>query len=83
MWIWRGRGVPATEADNRPTDFDPRFYRPQPNQSEDRGADQNVQDGEKIRVSNWWLNDEFQGMKAEAGSRDDLWAEQGVQRWYY
>ena len=76
----RDRWVSATGADSRPTDFDPRFYRPQPNQSKDRGADQNVQDGEKIRVPSWWLNNEFQGMKTEAGSRDDLWAARGIQR---
>ena len=30
------------EADNYPTDFDPRFDRPQPRQSENWGADQDV-----------------------------------------
>ena len=68
----------AAEADDRPTDFDPRFYRPEPNQPKDGGADENVQNGEKIWIPSRWLDEEFQEMKADTGSGGDLWATWGI-----
>ena len=70
--------IAAPKADNCPTDFDPRFDRPQPYQSKNRGADQDVQDWEEIWVPSWWLNDEFQEMKGDARSRDSLRARGGA-----
>ena len=67
------RWIATPKADNCPTDFDPRFDRPQPYQSKNRGADQDVQDWEETWVPSWWLNDEFQEiMKGNARNRDSL-----------
>ena len=60
-----------------PNDFDPWFDRPQPCQSSNRGADQNVQDWEEVLVPSWLSNDGFRGMKGDARNRDSLCARGG------
>ena len=69
--------IAAPRAENYPTDFDPRFDRPQPYQSKNRGVDQDVQDWEEIWVLGRWLNDEFQEMKGDARNRDNLCVQGG------
>ena len=64
--------VTAPKADNCPTDLDPGFDRPQPDQSENRGADQDVQNREEVWVSSWRWDDEFQKMKGNTCDRDNL-----------
>ena len=81
MRAWIGmssRWIATPKADSCPPDFDPRFGRPQPYQSKNRGADQDVQDWEEIWVPSWWLNDEFQEMKGDARNRDNLCARGGA-----
>jgi len=64
--------VSSPEAGNRPANFDSGFDRPQPDQPKDRGADQDIQNGEEVWVSSGWLDDEFQEVKGDARSRDNL-----------
>ena len=66
--------IAAPKAENYPTDFDPRFDRPQPYQSKNKGGDQGVQDWEGVWVLSWWLDDEFQEMKGDARNQDNLCA---------
>jgi hypothetical protein len=68
----RGPRVPATEASDRPTDFDTGFDGPKPDQTENWGANQDIQNREEVRVSSWWLDGKFQEMKGDARNRDNL-----------
>lgn len=68
----RGPWAPTTNASDRPTDFDPRFDGPKPDQAKNWGANQNIQNREEVRVSSWWLDDKFKDMKGDACNRDNL-----------
>ena len=68
----RGSWV-STKAGNCPADLNPGFDRPEPDQPENGGANQNVQDREEVRVPSRWLDDKFQGMKGGARNRDNLY----------
>lgn len=64
----------SAKAGDCPTDFDPGFDRPKPNQPKNGGANQDVQNWEEVRVPNRWLDDKFQEMKGDARSRNNLCA---------
>ena len=70
--------IAAPKTDNCPTDFNPRCDQPQPYQSKNGGADQDIQDWTEVWVPSWWLEDGFQEMKGDTRNRDSLWTREQI-----